>query len=330
MTQETRKMLGGPIRSLKRPGISPLTARLVVCLLAMPLIARSGSAEDIESSMKTSQRSEAGPETYLADRETQTRRAILLAQLEFPNEPTPRSPRRAAADSGVADADTALIATLSQMPLPSYVAPVQSTSPGWNRGFGAVRSGKLGPRIDAVAPGDHTGLSFSTAPRLWWRLDGKTEHTVQITILDERSIDPIFQVELAGPHEAGLHVIDLSLYGRDLKPGIDYRWFVTMVVDAERPSRNSLSEGAIRVLPESDSRRARVAEAPLPTRGHELAGLGVWYDAFDFFSALAVKHPEVIAIQRDRDRLTQTVLGESSASAEDPTMRLKPDTSRAP
>lgn len=225
---------------------------------------------------------------------------ILLAQLDAAAKP----------DAVAPDAEDSLIASLIDMPLPSYVSPMQPASPGWSRGFGAVRSGKLGTRIEAVAPGDHAGLSFTSTPRLWWRLDGKTDHAIQVTIVDDGSIDPLFRTTLQGPHPAGLNALDLAQQGFELKPGVDYRWFVTLLVDPERPSRNPLSEGAIRVLPETDSRRAAVAEAPLPARGHRLAELGVWYDAYEFFSSLAVEHPEVSALGRHRDRLTETVLSE--------------------
>jgi hypothetical protein len=191
------------------------------------------------------------------------------------------------------------------MPLPRYVSPAQPQSQGWSRSFGAVRSGKLGTRVEAVAPGDHTGLSFSASPRLWWRLDGPTEHSIQLTIVDDNSIDPILRVDIPGPHPAGLNAIDLSQKNLQLEPGIDYRWFVALLVDPDRPSRNPISEGAIRVVEDADSRRNSVAEAGSPTRGHSLAEQGIWYDAYDFFSVLAVEHPESEAIGRHRDRLIE-------------------------
>lgn len=231
---------------------------------------------------------------------------ILLAQLDL-------SQNRAAGVSAgpppPAGID-ALVETLSGLPLPSYVSPDQDASLGWSRSLGAVRSGQIGARVEALAPGDHTGLSLSESPRLWWRLDSETRHPLQISIVDDDSIDPLLVVEFGGPHTAGLASLDLSQHGVRLKPDVEYRWFVSILVDRERPSRNPLSEGSIRVLSASDDRRDEVAQAPSPMRGHRLAELGVWYDAYDFFSALAVEHPEISAIGRHRDQLTQTVLVE--------------------
>ena len=201
--------------------------------------------------------------------------------------------------------DHALVAALTNLPLPSYISPAQPQSVGWSRNFGAVRSGKVGTRVEAAAPSDHTGLSLSAAPRLWWRLDGATEHAIQLTIVNEDSIDPLLLLEIPGPQPAGQKSVDLSQHNIALEPGIEYRWFVTLVGDADRPSRNPVSEGAIRVVDDSDSRRAEVADTSAPMKGHMLAKLGIWYDAYDFFSVLALAHPEATAVARHRDRLME-------------------------
>ncbi len=76
---------------------------------------------------------------------------------------------------------------------------------------------------------------MSTAPRLWWLLDAPTEHAIQVTIVDENAIDPLFRTSLTGPHKPGLNAIDLSQHGVELKAGTDYHWFATLVVDPDRP-----------------------------------------------------------------------------------------------
>lgn len=238
--------------------------------------------------------------------DVQSAQPILIAQVSLPAGPPSVSIQGRATGVG-SSIEGNLIDILTRMPPPSYVSPARSNSSGWSRGFGAVRSGTITARIEAAAPRDHTGLSLSAAPKLWWLLGAQSEHAIQITIVDENAIDPVFRTTLKGPHPSGLNVIDLSQHGVELKPGADYRWFVTLVVDPDRPSRNPLSEGSIRVLADSDFRRAEVAEASPSTRGHRLAQLGVWYDAYDFFSDLAADHPEAVAIARHRDRLTETL-----------------------
>jgi hypothetical protein len=235
--------------------------------------------------------------------------AIFLAQVEIPSARAGDGlvAPRTAPNSGSGDS---LVAALSEMPPPSYVSPATPQNAGWNRTFGAVRSGKLGTRVEAVAPGNHTGLSFSASPRLWWRLDGPTEYAIQLTIVDDNAIDPVLRIEIPGPHPAGLNAIDLSQKHLALETGVDYRWFVALVVDPERPSRNPVSEGSIRVVEDSDARRGSVASADSASRGHSLAEQGIWYDAYDFFSTMADEHPEAPAISRHRDSLLEVARSE--------------------
>ncbi|MFO0688866.1 MAG: DUF928 domain-containing protein [Myxococcota bacterium] len=202
--------------------------------------------------------------------------------------------------------DEVLLAAVSQLPPPDYATPSGGgDSLVWMRQFGAVRAAPSEAHVAARAPGDHTGLTLSRSPRLWWALDKATDHPVQITIVDGESIDPVVRVELPGPHAAGLHAFDLAKHGATLDPDVDYRWFVSIVVDPDRPSRNPVSAGALRVAGAGDARRATVSSAEASVRGNKFAELGLWYDAFDFYASLAEAHPEVERIATYRDRLAE-------------------------
>jgi len=201
--------------------------------------------------------------------------------------------------------DEILIAALTELPSPTYQAPAGVESLGWMRQFGAVRAGPSVATVETAAPIDHTGLTLSTSPRLWWRLSADTPHAIQITIVDEVSIDPLLRLELPGPHEAGPHSIDLGEQNVELEPDVDYRWFVSLLVDPDRPSRNPVSAAALRVLPENDSRRTAAAQSLPAERGHTLARLGLWYDSYDFFASLAQTHPDRTPLIRYRERMMQ-------------------------
>jgi len=197
-----------------------------------------------------------------------------------------------------------LLAALTELPLPSYAAPAGSGSVGWMRQFGAVRGAGDDVTVETRAP-DHVGLTLSSAPRLWWRVSGATEHAVEVTVVDDEAIDPILRQEIAGPQQAGLHSIDLAAYGVELSPGVEYRWFVSLVVDPDRPSRNPVSAGAIEVIPAGDSRRQAIEQTAPAERGHTLARLGLWYDAYDFFAGLSRAHPELAPLAQHRERMME-------------------------
>jgi Domain of Unknown Function (DUF928) len=219
-----------------------------------------------------------------------------------PPTPTPESVRTPAA---VPQQEEILLAAVTELPPPSYATPEGAESVVWMRQFGAVRSAPGAVEVLARAPGNHTGLTLSRSPRLWWALDQPTDLPIQITIVDGEAIDPIVRVELPGPHAAGLHAFDLSQQGVELLPDVDYRWFVSIVVDPDRPSRNPVSAGSLRVAGATDGRRETVSSASASARGNKFAELGLWYDAFDFYASLAEAHPEVEQLATYRDRLVE-------------------------
>lgn len=164
---------------------------------------------------------------------------IEVAQAEPAPAPAPTKPATDAAPvpepAAEAKPDEVLLAAVSALPPPDYASPEGGDSVVWMRQFGAVRSAPNEARVAARAPRDHTGLTLSSSPRLWWFLDQATDHPVQVTIVDGESIDPLVRVELPGPHAAGLHAFDLAKHGARLTPGVDYRWFVSIVIDPDRP-----------------------------------------------------------------------------------------------
>lgn len=206
--------------------------------------------------------------------------------------------------------DELLLAALTTLPLPDYAAPVQAGSTEWMRQFGAVRSGPVATKVETRAPQNHAGLALSAEPRLWWNLSQETSFNIEVTVVDDREIDPIANIKLAGPFSAGLHQIDLAERGVSLKPNVEYRWFVSLIVDPDRPSRNPVAAGALRVLDSTDQRRNEAKEASPSERGHVLAKLGIWYDAYDFFASISKSHPEQNALARHHEHLTKTAGGE--------------------
>lgn len=235
--------------------------------------------------------------------EVEPKVAVEIAQAER-EKSQERSPAREAAS---AQPEEILLAALTELPPPSYATPEGADSVVWMRQFGAVRSAPGAAKVLARAPGDHTGLTLSPTPRLWWGLDQATERPIQITIVDGDAIEPLLRVDLPGPHAAGLHAFDLARHGVELSPGVDYRWFVAIVVDPDRPSRNPVSAGSLRVAASSDARRETLSSATASARGNKFAELGLWYDAFDFYASLAEAHPEVERLATYRDRLAEVV-----------------------
>ncbi len=54
-----------------------------------------------------------------------------------------------------------------------------------------------------------------------------------------------------------------------------------------------MAPGSIRVVSEDDSRREAIEQVEPAERGHALAELGLWYDAYDFFAGHSRAHTEL-------------------------------------
>jgi len=307
--------------ALAPDGIAPLADELlVVDSLAVELLADEPLAVDPRADELLAVEPQAVELRLEASDDAATPRAAArpepqqLAQTDVEVDSTRDADASAAPPRGRASVDPKadvareeiLLAALTELPLPSYGAPPGSDSVGWMRQFGAVRGrgGASAASIASQAP-DHVGLTLSSAPTLWWDLDARTELPIQITVVDDEAIEPLMRVDLAGPHAAGLHSIALAEHGVELESDLEYRWFVTVVVDADRPSRNPVSGGTIRVVSEADSRRIASRASAAAERGHVLAELGLWYDAYDFFAALSAAHPELASLARHRERMME-------------------------
>ena len=78
---------------------------------------------------------------------------------------------------------------------------------------------------------------------------------------------------------------------------------MTLVLDADRPSRNPISAGSIKRSPLDAQGSVEMGDRDAAQRGHWLAQRGYWYDAYDFFADLSARHPQSPGVAAHRDRL---------------------------
>ena len=91
-----------------------------------------------------------------------------------------------------------------------------------------------------------------------------------MTLIDDKSAEPLLEATLKPPIAEGFHKIDLAEHDVTLQAGVVYQWFVAYVPNPDRRSNDVIASGALRRVPrtaESDSAN------PLA-----LAKSGVWYD----------------------------------------------------
>jgi hypothetical protein len=139
------------------------------------------------------------------------------------------------------------------------------------------------PALHALVP-EHVGRTAVESPALYWVLEGDAQPGVifELTLSDERAIEPLLETRIAGPVEAGLHRVALADHGVALAVGVEYQWSVALVVDPEERSRDVVASGWIERVPGPGAAAGDPADA---------ARRGLWYDALDAACASARASP---------------------------------------
>jgi hypothetical protein len=193
--------------------------------------------------------------------------------------------------------------------MPVYKPPLRG-APASRVGGGTRGIGSDMPVLAALVP-DHTGLTTRDQPSLYWYISEPTDHFVEFTLIDEQSIQPLAEKRFPVPVQAGVHRIQLADYGLHLLPGKKYRWFVALVPDPDRRSKDIIAGGTIELVAFPVTMQAKVSEAKRADTPHIYAEAGIWYDALSAISEMIDAAPNDPALRRKRASLLEQVgLGE--------------------
>lgn len=186
-----------------------------------------------------------------------------------------------------------------------YVPPSRGqalrTAAGGTRG--TARHGEA--EIAVLAPKDHVAYTTRAQPQLYWYVSKPVEERIDVTLIDDESIDPLLEITVPGPVRAGIHTLDLAAHGLQLEPGRTYTWHVEIVEDSERRSSNPVVEGFIaRTGMTRDLERA-LGEAEARYAPYALSG--IWYDALSEIEAALARDPGDRRLRRQQVALLEQV-----------------------
>ena len=158
---------------------------------------------------------------------------------------------------------------------PLYKPPLRGAPGGRVGGASrsAVRLTAPLPRVELLAPADHTGLTASATPTLYFFVSRPVAVPAQFTISAPSQPAPVLEVAIPSPPAAGFYPLRLADYRVRLQPGIAYTWSVSLVLDPNAWSRNIVASATILYDPQAGGLTAGGAGAAA------LAGAGLWYDA---------------------------------------------------
>ena len=178
-----------------------------------------------------------------------------------------------------------LLALSSCLAAPAFAQ--QGDEPEYNPPSRGAPAGRVGggtrglrvPPLAALAP-DHTGLTISAQPALYYFLPASTGVRVAVRPAADPNAHPLLEKDLAPPAKTGIQRLELKALGVMLAPGVEYRWTVS---DARTSSTGMIR----RVDPPADLARKLNGMPSGRSRYSLLAREGVWYDALDEVSRAA-------------------------------------------
>ena len=187
----------------------------------------------------------------------------------------------ALAPASRAQTDTAEPAAQQDAALPVYKPPPRGAPGGRVGGAsrGTVKLAASNPTIELLAPRDHTGLSLSPTPTLYYFVSGPVAWPTRLTIRAPGQPAPVLEANIPPPRAAGVHGLSVADYRVRLAPGIIYTWSVSAVLDPNTPARDVVASASLLVAAPDPALAGAVYAAPAPRRAAAFARAGLWYDA---------------------------------------------------
>jgi hypothetical protein len=191
-------------------------------------------------------------------------------------------------------------------PGPVYTPPKRG-APGGRVGGGTRGGLQRDVFILSVLAPDHSGLTTSEQPALYWFISTTTSLPVEVTVMDAQGVQPILETRLPAPVKAGVQRVRLADHNIRLTPGTAYRWFVSVVPDADRRSKDIMAGGAIERVELADDLKAKLNKAGKNGAFHLYTEAGLWYDALKAISDQIEAAPEDQQLRKQRAALLSQV-----------------------
>lgn len=204
---------------------------------------------------------------------------------------------------------------------PSNVIKTTAKVPAYKPPFRGAPAGRVGGAtrgtteresfsLMVLAP-DHAGFTTQDQPTLYWYISKPTTYPVEVTVVERRAAKPLFEKVLKAPDAGGIHALRLADYGIHISRDTQYKWFVTLVIDAEHRSKDILAGGIITLIDAPAGLSAKLEAAGSGGEPFVYAEEGLWYDALDSISRIIETSPNNAEPRRQRAALLEQVgLGE--------------------
>ena len=171
---------------------------------------------------------------------------------------------------------------------------------------GGSRGAKRTFTLRVIAP-DHTGLTISDQPTLYWYASGNVTDPVEFTLTQEDVIEPIIEVVIVAPTKAGIQKVGLADFDISLNSNVEYQWFISVVKDREQRSRDIVAGATIKLIDIKAPLQEQLRKAPDLEHPLIYANAGVWYDAVASLGNQIAKRGKASGLREQRALLMDQV-----------------------
>lgn len=176
-----------------------------------------------------------------------------------------------------------------------YIPPtgrerIQRTDGSGSRG---CPSGSFGS-ISLLIPHDHVGLTVLDRPTFSWYVSALPSTPMQFALVEPGVPQPILVKQFL-VNKTGIVQLELPTNVSELSVGKTYRWTVSLVCNAKRPSENIYVRSWIARVPNRVEEIQMLASATTPTlrnRAIAYAQSGIWYDAIGTIAKAYLANPQ--------------------------------------
>ena len=142
------------------------------------------------------------------------------------------------------------------------------------------------PKRLAPIASEQTGFTSSNQPNLYWYISAPYKGDMEFKLNEPHVSQPVLSVKLSGSPAEGIFGIKLKEYNINLKQGIDYEWFITIITDPLERSGDIYASATIRYVEPSSNLKEMFNMASLEQKYYVFAKNGYWYDSISSLSLL--------------------------------------------
>jgi hypothetical protein len=161
-------------------------------------------------------------------------------------------------------------------------------------------------RLYALVP-DHLGLTVHEQPQLYWFISDLPSCPVEFTLIEADSVLPLIKERIKRPDKAGIQCFRLAGHRIRLHESKHYKWFISLVPEPDRRSKDLFSGGFIERIPVSGDLARKLEEGGKSGEPSVYAKEGIWYDALTAVSDLIRKAPGDESLRKKRASLLEQV-----------------------